>query len=373
MSVRAVGVEEELLVVDPETGAPVSAGPRLVQRVRSETAEGGGLAPVADGSGLTGEFMRQQVEVGTSPRTDLAELADQVRQHRRVANEVAATEGLAVAAVGTSPVPATPTVTAEARYLSLLSTFRQVAGEQLINGCHVHVDSSSREEAVAVVDRIQPWLPLLRGLSSNSPFWNGRDSGYASYRSVVWGRWPSAGPTEPFGSPEAYEQAVQALITTGAVVDRGNLYFDARPSDRYPTVEIRVADVCLNPDDPVLLAGLARGLVATLAEQWRRGAPFQPVRVALLRTGHWRAAREGLGGRLQHPLTSAPVPAAAVLRDLLGFIGDALDEAGDRDTITEMVEEVLQRGTGAALQRRAYNRRASLNDVARAAVAETRA
>lgn len=372
---RAVGVEEELLVVDPRTGTPVQAGPRLVRKVRAETASTRLAHPpvVVDGSGMTGEFMRQQVEVGTSPRTELSAVADQVREHRRIATWAAEGEGLAVAAVGTSPIPATPAISADRRYLSLLSTFRQVAGDQLINGCHVHVDARSREEAVAVVDRIQPWLPLLRAISSNSPFWNGRDSGYASYRSLVWGRWPSAGPTEPFGSVEAYEATVDALLATGAVVDRGNLYFDARPSERYPTIEIRAADVCLQPDDAVLLAGLARGLVATLAQQWQDDVPFSPVRVALLRTAHWRAAREGLGGRLQHPLTHQPVPARDALDALLTLVTDQLDDMGDRIVLSDMVDAVLRRGTGAAAQRQAFHRRASLADVVRASIALTSA
>ena len=373
--VRSVGVEEELLVVDPETGTPVQAGPRLVRKVRSETASTRLTHPpvVLDGSGMTGEFMRQQVEVGTSPRRGLSAVADQVREHRRVAGRAAEGEGLAIAAVGTSPIPATPAVSADPRYLSLLSTFRQVAGDQLINGCHIHVDTTSREEAVAVVDRIQPWLPVLRAISANSPFWNGRDSGYASYRSLVWGRWPSAGPTEPFGSVEAYEQTVDALLATGAVVDRGSLYFDARPSERYPTIEIRAADVCLHPDNAVLLAGLARGLVATLAQQWRDEVPVPLTRVALLRTAHWRAAREGLGGRLQHPLTHAPVPAREALSDLLALINDQLERTGDRIVLTEMVDAVLRRGTGAAAQRQAFHRRASLADVVRTAVRLTNA
>lgn len=375
MAVRAVGIEEELLVVDPRTGEPVQAGPRLVRKVRAETAATvlADVPIVLDGSGMSGEFMRQQVEVGTAPRTELSALADQVREHRRVANRAAEGEGLAVAALGTSPISVTPAVSADARYLSLLSTFRQVAGDQLINGCHVHVDTASRAEAVAVVDRIQPWLPLLRAISSNSPFWHGRDSGYASYRSLVWGRWPSAGPTEPFDSVEVYEQTVEALIATGAVVDRGNLYFDARPSERYPTVEIRAADVCLHPDDAVLLGGLARGLVSTVAEAWRCEVPFEPVRVALLRTAHWRAAREGLGGRLQHPLTHRPVPASDALGTLLEFVAPALDECGDRIVVGDLLRQVLRRGTGAARQRQAFHRRASLADVVRTAIEETRA
>jgi glutamate---cysteine ligase / carboxylate-amine ligase len=373
VAVRAVGIEEELLVVDPATGSPVQAGPRLVRKVRAETAARvvPNVPVVLDGSGMSDEFMRQQVEVGTAPRTDLSALADQVREHRRIASRAAEGEGLAVAATGTSPVPVTPAVSDDARYLSLLATFRQVAGDQLINGCHLHVDTTSRDEAVAVVDRLQPWLPLLRAISSNSPFWKGRDSGYASYRSLVWGRWPSAGPTEPFGSVEVYEQTVEALIATGAVVDRGNLYFDARPSERYPTVEIRAADVCLHPDDAVLLGALARGLVSTLARHWRDEVPFEPVRVALLRTAHWRAARDGLGGHLQHPVTHQPVPASEALRALVEAISPALVQTGDYVVVQDLVEQVLRRGTGAAMQRQAFHRRARLADVVRMAIRQT--
>jgi carboxylate-amine ligase len=364
--VRAVGVEEELLVVDPRTGRPARAGRRLVERVASQQ-----VRRPDDGSGVHTEFMREQVEVGTHPYTDLVTLHAEVTALRRRAAAAAAEDGLAVAAVGTSPVPVSPTVTADPRYLSLLSTFRLVAGDQLINGCHVHVDVESREEAVAVVDRLQPWLPLLRAASGNSPFWRGRDSGYASYRSAVWGRWPSAGPTEPFGTPAEYDRAVAALLATGAVVDHGNLYFDARVSQRYPTVEIRAADVCLRAEHTVLLAGLARALVDTAAEQFRGGVPFVPTRLALLRTAHWRAAREGVTGMLQHPRTDVPVPAAAALSVLLDHVRDALESNGDLDVVSELLQDLLGRGSGAREQRTAFHRRGELADVARHAAAVT--
>lgn len=361
---RAVGVEEELLVLDPSTGTPARAGRRLVERV----------APIRspdDGSGVHTEFMREQVEVGTHPSTDLAALHAEVVALRLRAAAAAAADGLAVAAVGTSPVPVSPTVTADPRYLSLLSTFRLVAGDQLINGCHVHVDVGSREEAVAVVDRLQPWLPLLRAVSANSPFWRGRDSGYDSYRSAVWGRWPSAGPTEPFGTPAEYDRAVSALLATGAVVDHGNLYFDARLSHRYPTVEIRAADVCLRAEHTVLLAGLARALVDTAAEHWRGGVPFVPTRLALLRTAHWRAAREGVAGMLQHPRTDIPVPAGDAFAVLLDHVRDALERSGDLDVVSGLLKDLLGGGSGAREQRAAFHRRGDLADVARHAATVT--
>lgn len=365
MGLRAVGVEEELLVVDPVTGAPARAGARLVERVV------GGSPATVDGSGLHTEFMREQVEVATPPCHDLGALHEQVRAQRAVAAAAATSEELSVAAVGTSPVAASPAVTPDPRYLALLSTFRLVAGDQLINGCHLHVDVASRAEAVAVVDRLQPWLPLVRALSANSPFWRGRDSGYASYRSEVWGRWPSAGPTDPFRTPEGYEHVVTALLATGAVVDRGNVYFDARPSEKYPTVEIRAPDVCLRAEDAVLLAGLCRALVDTAARDWEADVPFVPTPVPLLRTAHWRAAREGVDGVLQHPARHVPVPAGEALQALREHVHDALDASGDATVVDDLLTGLLRRGTGAREQRLAYNRRGDLADAVRHAAAVT--
>jgi hypothetical protein len=137
--------------------------------------------------------------------------------------------GVAAVPLATYPLPVDPHVNDGPRYRAMLSRFGRTAAEQLTCGCHVHVAVESDEEAVAVVDRIQPWLPVLLALTVNSPFWDGLDSGYGSYRSQVWGRWPSAGPTGPFGSAAEYRRFTEELLRTDTVLDRGMLYFDARP------------------------------------------------------------------------------------------------------------------------------------------------
>jgi carboxylate-amine ligase len=147
----------------------------------------------------------------------------------------------------------------------------------------VHVSISSPDEGVAVLDRIRPWLPVLLAISANSPFWQGRDSAYASYRYQAWSRWPSAGPTEPFGSTEVYRQTVQQMVSTGALLDSGMVYFDARLSEHYPTVELRISDVCLYADDAALIAALARALVETEARLWRAGSAIPAHRIEMLR------------------------------------------------------------------------------------------
>ena len=139
-----------------------------------------------------------------------------------------------MAALGTFPLPVEPQPLRTSRYERMAELFGLTAHEQLTCGCHVHVGISSAEEGVAVLDRAGPWLATLLALSANSPFWQGRDSEYASFRYQVWGRWPSSGPAEPFGTARAYRETIEQMVASGTLIDPGMVYFDARLSERYP-------------------------------------------------------------------------------------------------------------------------------------------
>jgi carboxylate-amine ligase len=249
--------------------------------------------------------------------------------------------------------------------------FGLTAQEQLTCGCHVHVEVSSAEEGIAVLDRLQPWLAPLIALSANSPFWQGQDSGYESFRYQAWGRWPSSGPTQQFGSAQAYDDVTAAMVDTGTVLDQGMIYFDARLSRHYPTIEIRVADVCLHPDDAVLVAALVRSLVETAARSWRLGEPARPVRTELLRLASWRASRSGLDGQLVGPVSHRPAAARDVVSELLEHVRPALTDAGDYAIVAGLLGDVLDRGNGARFQRQAYRRTGQIRDVVREAIART--
>jgi len=355
--VRSLGVEEELLLVDDRSMQPVAVAGTLLR-----------YAP-ADGSvELAAELQQQQIEVDTSPTPDLATVAEQVREGRRAAGELAARAEARIVALGTSPLPVTPQTTPTMRYAAMAEQFGLTAAELLTCGCHVHVEVDSPDEGVGVLDRIRVWLPVLLALSANSPFWQGRETGYASYRTPAWYRFPSAGPAPVWGSAAAYAEEIERMVDSGVVLDPHMAYFDARRSDRYPTVEVRVADVCLDPADAVLVAGLARALVETAATEWRDRRPAPDVSVGMLRLATWRAARSGLDGPLLDPVTLRPRTAAPIVEQLIGHVAPALRDSGDLDRVERAWRDLTARGTGAAEQRRAWQTSGQLAAVVRGAV-----
>jgi glutamate---cysteine ligase / carboxylate-amine ligase len=384
MDVRSVGVEEELLLVEPDTGRPRAVAAAVLRAgdaaggPEAGAPEGGGQGAGGQGAGpaperqeqdLDYELQLQQVETNTRPCTTLDELEGELRRARAAAAEAAGRVGVQVAALGTSPLPVEPETTGKPRYQRMAEAFGLTAQEQLACGCHVHVEVGSDEEGVAVLDRIQPWLATLLALSANSPFWQGMDSSYASFRYQAWGRWPCSGPTEWFGSAQAYQATLDQMVRTGTLLDTGMVYFDARLSQHYPTLEVRIADVCLGHEDAVLIAALVRALVETEARAWQQGAAPLRMRGELLRLGTWRASRSGLDGPLVDPFTGQPDQAAAVVGLLLEHTRDALADAGDLGAVTGLAAGVLRRGTGASFQRDAFRRNGLLRDVVTSAAA----
>jgi carboxylate-amine ligase len=241
-----------------------------------------------------------------------------------------------------------------------------VGREQLTCGAHVHVSVATRAEGLAAIDGARPWLAVLLALSANSPFWDGADTGYASYRTVSWGRWPTAGPTMRFGNEATYDGVVAALIASGAALDAGMIYFDARLSARYSTVEFRVADIGQSVADSVLVAALCRALVDTAP----RSAPADPP-VAVLRSAAWRAARYGMSGELFDVVDGRLRPAADVVDHLLDTLAPALRATGDEGVVHAEVQRILRHGTGSELQRGDFARRGRHGDVVAAAAART--
>ncbi len=368
--VRTIGIEEELLLVDPETRQIGSRSPQVLKEFREH---GAGRAPWVSHDEVDREFYRHQVEIRTKPATDLSETRSEILLDRRYAAEAAAAAGLATVASGMVPIGGMPLqVSNDNRYRNMLTTYGRIALYGNACGMHVHVAVDSDEEGVAVIDRIAPWLPVLVAISANSPFYDGEDTGYASWRSETWRRWPSAGFTEQFGSVAGYREASRFLIESGAAGDERMLYFSARLSRANPTVEVRVADVCTDPADGLLVAALTRGLVEQAARDAAAGRKPDHWRAEALRACHWRAARYGVSGSLVHPRRRERASAHEVLDALVDHVGEALEDAGDADLVARGIARVMSH-SGARLQRAAYERTGSVEGVVDDLVARTRA
>lgn len=353
-----IGVEEEFLVIDGATGALRPDGPALLPAARARLGEG-----------VHPELHRSQLEVNTPVAASLAEIRADVTRLRRGLVSTVAEAGHRLAATGTHPFSAwteDPAVNPE--YEVVEREYQQLAREQIICGLHVHVGIDDPEVAITVVNGIGPWLSPVVALAANSPYWNGRDTGYASYRTELWRRWPMAGTPAPFVDRADYESLVETLFRTGSIDDHARIYWDVRPSAKFPTVEFRVADVGMTVDDTVMVAGLVRGLAATVAAE---GRPVHRVRPELLRAATWRAARYGIGGDLVDSEAGEAMPARELIDRFLDRIRPALVDLGDWDEVSDLVAGVLAGGTGADRQRRALAEAGDMKAVLDFIVAET--
>ncbi|MEV6342480.1 carboxylate--amine ligase/circularly permuted type 2 ATP-grasp protein [Actinoplanes sp. NPDC051851] len=356
-----LGVEEELHVVDLATRELVPNAPDVLDRL--------------DPQHFSAELHRSVVETNTPVATTLDDLRAGIVSRRRTAVGVAEGLGLGLVAAGTVPLVDADAlhVTPTSRYRRMLQEYQMLVREQLICGAQVHVGVPDRDEAVAVAQRVTPALPVLLALSASSPFWMGEDSGYASVRSLVWLRWPTAGDSGVLRSAAEHDALVSDLIASGTISDPKMVYFDVRPSAHVPTVELRVTDACPDVDTVVLLAGLFRALVLRAREEHRAGLPLPDPRPPLHRAAMWRAARSGLeGDLLDLPRAPIPVPATTAVEHLVGELRPYLEELGDWEQVFDLSARALSRGSAASRQRRALARRGRLSDVVDQLIAETR-
>ena len=356
-----LGVEEELHVVDLKTRELVPRAPEVLDQL--------------DARHYSAELHRSVVETNTPVTGTLDGLRDGIASLRRRAIAVAESLGLGLVAAGTVPLvdldtlPVTPT----SRYRRMLDDYQLLVREQLICGAQVHVGVPDRDEAVSIAQRVAPALPVLLALSASSPYWMGEDSGYASTRSLIWLRWPTAGDSGEVASATDHDALVADLIASGTITDPKMVYFDVRPSAHLPTVELRVTDSSPDVDTVVLLAGLFRALVLRARTAYRAGEPPGRIRPPLHRAAMWRAARSGLeGDLLDLPRSPVPVPAAVAVERLIGELRPQLEQLGDWEQVFGLSVQQISRGSSAARQRRAMTRRGRLSDVVDLIVADTR-
>lgn len=357
-----IGVEEEYQIINPATRELCSRVEYILPKAQK-----------ALGEEVQPEAQRSQIEIGTPICHTLADVRSELIRLRREVITAAQKDGNQIAAAGTHPFSHwdEQQITPKDRYLTLMRDYQQLTRELVIFGCHVHVGISDRELAIQVMNRARVWLSPLLALAASSPFWLGTDTGYASYRTEIWSRWPLSGMPLMFDSVAEYEALVKALVETKTVEEATKIYWDIRLSERFPTVEFRVTDVCQTVDEAVMVAGLVRALARTCYEQAMADKPFPATRHELIRAAHWRAARYGLEEDLIDVGAVKAVPARELVESFLSFLRPALEEYGEWDEVSFLVRETMQRGTGATRQREAYKRTGRLEDVVDLIVRET--
>ena len=358
-----IGVEEEFHLVNLQTRRAVPAVEAMLDQL--------------DGDSFVPELQRSLVETNTLPCDTLDEVRAELCRLRSRLNEVADPLGLGVVAAGTVPLVNLlgTDISAGARYERMQHEYQLLVREQHICGAQVHVDVPDRDVAVAVVQHVALHLPTFLALSASSPYWRGIDSGYASYRCMVWQRWPTAGPPGPMRTAADYDAVVADLVASGTISDAGMVYFDIRPSAHLPTIELRICDACPAVDDVVLIAGVFRALVRRAREWVENGKPFPQTRHELLRAATWRAARSGLEGdlvNLANPSGPTLVPPSVLVERLVNELRPELEAAGDWKQVLELSQRALAAGSSAAGQRRMFGRRGELTDVVDDLLAQTR-
>jgi carboxylate-amine ligase len=349
------GIEEEYHLVDPVTLALRPSAELAGAAVRNEI-----------GPRIHAEIATTQIETVSGICTTLAELRAELVAARGEAAAAAARVGVAVLPASTHPFGGwqQQVITSAPRYEAMIERWAGLASQQDICGCHVHVGVPDLETAIAVMDRSRPYLPLLLAMTGSSPFHDGVDTGYESFRTIWWSRFPTTGIPEHLGSADEFHRLVAGLVQSGVIADASHLYWDVRPSYHLPTVEFRLADVCTDLDDAVLHAAVVRSLVRVLAARVEAGRPAPRTRPELMRAARWRAARHGLGGQLFDPVLETLVDARLAIRRLLAELEADLRDHDEWTEVSDLLARLFSRGTSAMRQRATWLRTGDRREMA---------
>ncbi|MEU9012664.1 glutamate--cysteine ligase [Streptomyces sp. NPDC048479] len=341
-AVPTVGVEEEYFLVHPGSRSVEAGGTKVVARASSVM-----------GDLVSGEFTEYQIEGKTPPCSSFAELFSRLAWIRGAASAAAQAEGLRLCASGTPVIGGSGSaeIGDHPRYRASVDQYRAMLDDFAVCAFHTHVHLPDRELGVLVSNHLRPWLPLLVAMSANSPFHQGHDTGYESWRSVVRGRFPCLGPPPYFESLDHYERLAVAMQESEAMLDAAVPFWDIRPNPHLPTLEIRSMDVMPDIDDAAAMAVLIRALAVTAAARVRRGDPGPRPSSELLRGAYWRAARDGWSGNGVDALTGRILPASVQAARLVDHVRPALEERGDMDQVRAFLRRLAVRGSGAQRQR----------------------
>jgi carboxylate-amine ligase len=356
-----IGIEEEYQIIDPATRELRSYVQRFLEQ---------GQVVLRDQ--IRAEFLQSQVEAGTNICRNIQEARQELTQMRRSIWELAETEGLWVAAAGTHPFSswARQEVSPFGRYPELARFLQDVGRRLLIFGMHIHIGIEDRELLIDIMNQMRYFLPHILALSTSSPFWHGRDTGLKSYRSVVFESLPRTGIPQQFSSHDAYRNYTDTLLATGSLTELTHIWWDVRPSEKFPTLEIRIPDMCTRIEETLCLVALIQAITAKLVRLRQANQTWRIYRKNLLDENKWRAVRYGIAETLIDFGKAREVPFHTLMEELLAWIDDVLDELGSR-TEAEYVHTILRQGTSADRQLAVYRQKGDFQAVVDQVVEET--
>ena len=353
-----VGIEEELMILDAESFELVNAIETML-----EPSAAGEIKP---------ELMESVLEVSTDPCQNIAEAGQQLRSLRRQVTQTAAAKNLAIGSAGTHPYAMWEhqRIVARPRYRDLIAALRFVARQELIFGMHVHVAVDDPDKAIHISNGMRVHVPVLLGLSANSPFWRADNTGLASARIPIFRAFPRTGIPPTYKDWNDYARRIQFMVDARAIEDYTYLWHDVRPHPKLGTVEVRVMDSQTRVEHTLALAALVQALVRELAEHFDAGKKLSRYPFEMLDENRWLAARHGLEGELVDLPSSHRVQTRALARRLLDRMRDHASDLGCLDEL-EAVDDLLERGNGAARQVVVYDANHDLREVMAEIVAAT--
>jgi carboxylate-amine ligase len=350
-----LGVEEEYMVLDPVTYELKSHEQKIVHE---------GQKVIKDK--VKAEMHQAVVEVGTDICTDVDEAYMDVAQLRKTIAEIANGLGFAMGAAGTHPFShwESQLITDHARYNEIVNELQEAARSNLIFGLHVHVGMETREMANHIANSTRYFLPHIYALSTNSPFWEGRQTGYKSFRTKVFDKFPRTGIPEAFDSIESYENYVKLLVKTNCIDNAKKIWWDLRVHPFFNTVEFRICDVPMTVDETIALTALFQAVCAKIYKLRSQNLNFIQYSRALINENKWRAGRYGIDGRLIDFGKEEEVNTRVLIDELLNFVDDVVDNLGSRHRLA-YVNKILENGTGADRQLGVFENSKNLVDVAK--------
>lgn len=340
-----LGIEEEFQLIDPATGDLRSHVQHLIEDEHTLQDQ------------LKPELHQSVIEVGTNICKDIKEARGEVLRLRRDLTKLARRNGLTIAAAGTHPFAhwKDQKITVNERYKAIIEDMQQVARANLIFGLHVHVGMEDRELAIHIMNSVRYFLPHIFALSTNSPFWQGENTGLKSYRSKVFERFPRTGIPDHFQSLSEYENYIKLLVKTRCIDNPKSIWWDIRMHPFFNTLEFRICDVPMRVDETIALAALIQAVTAKLHKLIKQNLGFRLYRRLLLNENKWRAARHGISGKLIDFGKQEEVPCVGLIHELLAFVDDVVDELGSREEIN-YIHEILRHGTGADRQLQVWDK-----------------